>query len=222
MARAQLERLLQAWHGPASASQGSPPALVPSSWGVRTPLAGRPAQDPVHSPVGEGNVCGPGARRASQAALVWVAELAARAARTARATAATKAATPAVAAEVQDALEAATTACPSADRRTALGVHASGRRAGRVSLRSRRTRPAGRRQRATPSLVTSSLPWLFQASHKRQIKPSQVKSSQAIKSRLFDLRLLWGIVEDENRTWTYHASPARIRRPVGRGPVGVA
>jgi len=158
VARAQLERLLQAWHGPASASQGSPPALVPSSWGVRTPLAGRPAQDPVHSPVGEGNVCGPGARRASQAALVWAAELAARAARTARATAATTAATPAVAAEVQDALEAATTACPSADRRTALGVHASGRRAGRVSLRSRRTRPAGRRLRATPSLVTSSLP----------------------------------------------------------------
>ena len=86
MARAQLERLLQAWHGPAWASQRSPPALVPSSWVVRTPSGGRPAGGPAHSPVGEGNACGRGVRRASQAALVWEAVLAARAARTARAT----------------------------------------------------------------------------------------------------------------------------------------
>ena len=155
MVRAQLERLMQVSRGPASASQRSPPALVPSSWVVRTQLDGRPAGAPAHSPVGEGNVCGPGARRASQAALVWEAELAARAARRVRAMAATKAATPAVAAVVQDALEAATTACPSADRRIALGVHASGRRAGRVTFRSRRTRPAGQRRRALPSLLSS-------------------------------------------------------------------
>ena len=146
---------MQVSRGPASASQRSPPALVPSSWVVRTQLDGRPAGAPAHSPVGEGNVCGPGARRASQAALVWEAELAARAARTVRAMAATKAATRAVAAVVQDALEAATTACPSADRRIALGVHASGRRAGRVTFRSRRTRPAGQRRRALPSLLFS-------------------------------------------------------------------
>jgi hypothetical protein len=155
--RAQLERLMQAWRGPAWASQRSPPALVPSSWVVRTLLGGHPAGAPAHSPVGEGTVCGPGARRASQAALVWEADLAARAARRVRAMAATKAATPAVAvaAVVQDALEAATTACPSADRRTALGVHASGRRAGRVSCRSRRTHPAGRMRPSMPSTFCS-------------------------------------------------------------------
>jgi len=124
---------------------------------VRTLLGGHPAGAPAHSPVGEGTVCGPGARRASQAALVWEADLAARAARRVRAMAATKAATPAVAvaAVVQDALEAATTACPSADRRTALGVHASGRRAGRVSCRSRRTHPAGRMRPSMPSTFCS-------------------------------------------------------------------
>ena len=82
MARAQLERLLQAWHGPAWASQRTPPTLVPSSWVARTPSGGRPAGAPLHSPVGEGNACGRGARCATQAALVSEAVLAARVART--------------------------------------------------------------------------------------------------------------------------------------------
>ena len=151
---------MHASRGPALASQCSPPALVLSSWVVRTQLGSHPAGAPAHSPVGEGNVCGPGARRTSQAALVWEAELAASSARTmaVRTMAATKAATPAVAAVVQDALEAATTACPSPDRRTALGVHASGRRAGRVNFRSRRTRPAGQQRRTRPPIFASPPP----------------------------------------------------------------
>jgi len=84
-AREQLERPQRVWDGPAWASQRSTPALVPSSWVVRTLSGGRPAQDPVHSPVGEGTACGPDARRASQAVLAWEAVLAARA-RAARAT----------------------------------------------------------------------------------------------------------------------------------------
>ena len=75
MARAQLELLVQAWHVPAWASQRSPPALVPSSWVVQTPLVCRPARGPAHSLVGEGNACGRCVRRASQAALVWEAVL---------------------------------------------------------------------------------------------------------------------------------------------------
>ena len=84
MARAQLERLLQALYGLAWASQRSPPALVPSSLVVRTPSVGRPAGAPARNPAGEGNACGRGVRRASQAALVW--EVVPAAARLARAT----------------------------------------------------------------------------------------------------------------------------------------
>ena len=93
MARAQLERLLQAWYGPAWASQRSPPALAPSSSAVRTPSGCRPAGAPAHSPVGEGIACALGVRRASQAALALegVRETAAK--RTGRSAAATAATT---------------------------------------------------------------------------------------------------------------------------------
>ena len=93
MARAQLERLLQAWCGPAWASQRIPPALAPSSWAVRTPSGCRPAGAPAHSPVGEGIACALGVRRASQAALALegVRETAAK--RTGRSAAATAATT---------------------------------------------------------------------------------------------------------------------------------
>ena len=58
-ARAQPELLVQAWDGPAwAASQRSRPALVPSSWVVRTLSADRLAGVPAHNPVGEGSACG--------------------------------------------------------------------------------------------------------------------------------------------------------------------
>jgi hypothetical protein len=65
-ARAQPELLVQAWDGPAwAASQRSRPALVPSSWVVRTLSADRLAGVPAHSPVGGGSACGLDLRRAS-------------------------------------------------------------------------------------------------------------------------------------------------------------